>query len=156
PFGAHDAREDASEPGSGRPDPCPSVRSERVGTSQRRRPVAAPNVEERSRGSLPATLLETKEFVEKLPSRINRVLELVASNELKVRVDAVDEQVLLEVLHKIANRIALGVVLAAMIVGAAMLMQVPTDFRIFGYPGLPMIFFLEAGAGGTALVVSIL
>jgi hypothetical protein len=47
--------------------------------------------------------------------------------------------------HKIANRITLGLVLAALIVGAAMLMTVPTDFRILGYPGLAIIFFLAAG-----------
>jgi ubiquinone biosynthesis protein len=36
-----------------------------------------------------------------------------------------------------------------------MLVQVPTSFRILGYPGLPMLFFLAAAAGGVALVVSI-
>jgi len=51
--------------------------------------------------------------------------------------------------------IALGVILAALIVGASMLTQVPTDFRIFGYPGLAMIFFLAAVAGGIALVMTI-
>jgi hypothetical protein len=34
-------------------------------------------------------------------------------------------------------------------------MQVPTPFRIFGYPGLAMIFFLVAVAGGAALAGSI-
>ncbi len=63
---------------------------------------------------------------------------------------------MIEGLHKIANRIALGVILAALIVGASMLVQVPTDFRILRYPGLAMIFFLTAAAGGVALVVSIL
>ena len=50
----------------------------------------------------------------------------------------------------------LGLILAALIVGAAMLMSVPTTFRIFGYPGLAMIFFLAAAAGGLLLVVNIL
>ncbi len=47
-----------------------------------------------------------------------------------------------------ANRIALGVVLAALIVGAAMLMRVPTAFTILGYPGLAMLLFLVAAGGG--------
>jgi hypothetical protein len=46
-------------------------------------------------------------------------------------------------------------VIAALIVGAALLTQVPTSFRIFGYPGLAMIFFLVAVAGGMALAGSI-
>ena len=37
-----------------------------------------------------------------------------------------------------------------------MLMQVPTQFRLLGYPGLAILCFLGAGAGGVGLVVSIL
>jgi len=99
--------------------------------------------------------LETREFVQKLPGRVNKVFDLVAGNQLRVRVDAIDERQLIEVLHKTANRVALGLVLAAPIVGAALLMQVPTSFRILGYPGLAILFFLAAAAGGIALVVSI-
>jgi predicted unusual protein kinase regulating ubiquinone biosynthesis (AarF/ABC1/UbiB family) len=109
-----------------------------------------------SPGNLASTLLETREFVQKLPGRVNRFLELVSHNRLRVRVDAIDENLLIEGLHKIANRVALGLVLAALIVGAALLMQVPTTFRILGYPGLAILFFLAAAAGGLALVVSIL
>jgi len=41
-----------------------------------------------------------------------------------------------------------------LIVGAAMLMRVETSFRIFGYPGLAMIFFLMAAAAGLGLIFS--
>ena len=37
-----------------------------------------------------------------------------------------------------------------------MLMQVETSFRILGYPGLAIIFFLLAAGGGIALMLSIL
>ena len=46
-------------------------------------------------------------------------------------------------------------VLAALIVGAALLMQVDTTFRILGYPGLAMLCFIAAATGGFWLVVSI-
>ena len=49
-----------------------------------------------------------------------------------------------------------NVVVAALIVGAAMLMRVETSFRIFGYPGLAMILFLLAAAAGLVLMFSIL
>jgi len=109
-----------------------------------------------SPGSLASTLLETREFVQKLPERVNRFLDLVAENRLRVRVDAIDERSWIEVLHKIANRVAMGLVLAALIVGAALLMQVPTSFRILGYPGLAILFFFVAAAGGFVLVLNIL
>ncbi len=106
-------------------------------------------------GNLLSEAVEIKEFVERLPARVNRILDAVGNNEVKFKVDAIDEKVVLEGLQKVANRITLGLVLAALIVGAAMLMRVDTAFRIFGYPGFPMIFFLIAAIGGIALVVSI-
>jgi len=79
----------------------------------------------------------------------------VANTDLEVRVDAIDEEGLIDGFQKVANRIAVGLVLAALIVGAALLMQVPTSFRLLGYPGLAILCFLAAGAGGVALVGSI-
>lgn len=101
-------------------------------------------------------VVELKEFAEKLPTRVNRILDAAGNNELRFKVDAIDEKVVLEGLQKVANRITLGLVVAALIVGAAMLMRVETSFRIFGYPGLAMIFFLMAAAAGLFLVFSIL
>jgi len=104
---------------------------------------------------LPA-LMEVKEFAERLPGRVNKILDTVASNGLQVKVDAIDEKLLLEGIQKIANRITMGVILAALIVSAAMLMRVETTFRILGYPGLAILFFLAAAGGGVALMLTIL
>ena len=101
-------------------------------------------------------VVDLKEFAEKLPTRVNRILDAAGNNELRFKVDAIDEKVVLEGLQKVANRITLGLIVASLIVGAAMLMRVDTSFRIFGYPGLAMIFFLLAAAAGLALSVSIL
>jgi hypothetical protein len=49
----------------------------------------------------------------------------------------------------------MGLILAALIVGAAMLMRVETNFRILGYPGLAILCFVGAAAGALALLVSI-
>src|SRR5215207_5224403 len=106
--------------------------------------------------NLVAGVVDLKEFVEKLPTRVNRILDAAGNNELSFKVDAIDEKVVLEGLQKVANRITLGLVVAALIVGAAMLMRVETSFRIFGYPGLAMIFFLLAAAAGLLLAVNIL
>ena len=63
---------------------------------------------------------------------------------------------MLEGLQKVANRITLGLILAAMIIGAAMLMRVETSFRILGYPGLAMLFFLAAAFGASWMAFGIL
>jgi ubiquinone biosynthesis protein len=108
-----------------------------------------------SPGRLLSGVLETKELMERLPERMNRILDRLANNEIEVKVDAIDEARLMEGFQKVANRITLGLLLAALIVGAALLMQVETSFRILGYPGLAIISFLLAAAGGVALIVAI-
>jgi predicted unusual protein kinase regulating ubiquinone biosynthesis (AarF/ABC1/UbiB family) len=109
-----------------------------------------------SPASLAGSLIEAKEFVEKLPERVNRILDTVAANDIRVKVDALDEKLLMEGFQKVANRITLGLVLAALIVGASMLMRIDSTFRILGYPALAMVFFLAAAGAGMALVVTIL
>jgi predicted unusual protein kinase regulating ubiquinone biosynthesis (AarF/ABC1/UbiB family) len=109
-----------------------------------------------SPGTVFSSLLEAKDFLEKLPRRVNKILDLVANNEMQVKVDTIDEKLLMEGLQKIANRITLGLVLAALIVGAAMLMNVETSFRLLGYPGFAILFFVAAASGGVVLVFNIL
>ena len=105
--------------------------------------------------NLLSSVVDIKEFAEKFPPRFNRILDQIGNNELRFKVDAIDEKVVLEGLQKVANRITLGLVVAALIVGAAMLMRVETTWRIFGYPGLAMILFMLAAAAGMVLAFSI-
>ena len=100
-------------------------------------------------------VVDLKEFAEKLPSRVNRILDAAGNNELRFKVDAIDEKVVLEGLQKVANRITLGLIVAALIVGAALLMRVETSFKILGYPGLAIILFLLAAIAGVVLAFSI-
>jgi len=109
-----------------------------------------------SPGNLLTGAVDLKEFAEKLPGRVNRILDEMGNNNLRLKVDAIDEKVITDGLQKVANRITLGLVVASLIVGAAMLMRVETTFRIFGYPGLAMIFFLLAAAAGVVLAFNIL
>jgi hypothetical protein len=73
--------------------------------------------------------------------------------EIRVKVD--EELWMMASLQEIANRITLGLVVAALIIGAAMLMRVETDYTILGYPALAMVFFLIAAVSGLLLAVSI-
>ena len=92
--------------------------------------------------------LEVREFAQQLPSRVNRILDALAGDNLKLKVELIDHGSIIDGLQKVANRIALGLVLAALIVGAAMLMRVPTEFTILGYPGVAILLFLAAAGGG--------
>jgi ubiquinone biosynthesis protein len=103
-----------------------------------------------------AAALEVRDFAERLPGRVNRILDALACNDLRLKIEVIDQGSIMEGFQKVANRIALGLVLAALIVGAAMLMRVPTSFTILGYPGVAMLLFLAAAAGGFYMAWTIL
>jgi len=109
-----------------------------------------------SPGNLFSGVLEVKDLIQRLPARLNKFLDALANNEFKVSVDAIDEKTLIIGFQKVANRITVGLIIASLIVGAALLMRVETNFRIWGYPGLAIIFFLCAAAAGIVLLLNIL
>jgi ubiquinone biosynthesis protein len=109
-----------------------------------------------SLGNLVTTAMEAQELAREMPGRLNHILDMVAKNQLKVQVDAIDEANLIEGFQKVANRITTGLVLAALILGASLLMRVPSRFEILGYPGLAMLCFLGASGGGFWLLLTIM
>lgn len=109
-----------------------------------------------SAGNIYGTVLELKEFVEKLPNRVNQLIDSLTTRGIRIEVDAIDERSLLTSLHKIANRITVGLVLAALLVSAALMMRVETSYTILGYPGIAIIFFVLAAIGALVLVFNIL
>lgn len=74
-----------------------------------------------SPGSLLASLIEAKEFAEELPGRVNRAMDALGSGHFELRVQAFDETQFLKGLHRLANVAAAGLILAALIVGSALL-----------------------------------
>ncbi len=122
-----------------------------------------------SLGNVYTALLDVNDLLHKLPSRVSKIVELVAENEIRIRVDAIDEIRLLGGMQKIANRITMGLVLAALIIAAALLVRVSPQRQfladgataaagstLFGYPALALIFFVAAAAGGVLLIGSII
>src|SRR5437870_5888122 len=109
-----------------------------------------------SPGNLFSGVLELKDLLQRLPARLNKIIDAIANNEMKISVDAIDEKTLVIGFQKVANRITVGLIIAALIVGAALLMRVDTNFRIWDYPGLAIIFFLCAAAAGIVLLLNIL
>lgn len=106
-------------------------------------------------GNLLTTAMEFKNFAAGLPQRVNRIMDAVANRELELKVRAVDAQDVIQGMQKIANRVTSGLILAALIVGAALLMRVSTDFQILGYPGFAIVCFITAALGGVVLLVNI-
>jgi hypothetical protein len=101
-------------------------------------------------------ILDSKELITMFPRRLNKIVENLSDNNLVIKIDAFDEKYLMTGFQKIANRLTLGIIIGAMIVGAALMMDVSTSFRIMDYPGIAMIFFLLAGLGGIIIGIKTL
>src|SRR5262249_40642087 len=75
-----------------------------------------------SKAGVIGALLEAKHLVATLPAQVNKVMDLAANGQFEVKVKSVDAGTVVEGIQKVANRIAAGVILAALIIGAALLM----------------------------------
>ena len=106
--------------------------------------------------NLYALLLDNKKLAENLPGRLNKISERLAENEFEIRIKALDENRLTDGFQKVANRITSGLIIAAMIVGAALLMRIPSTYSVMGYGILPFVFFMIAIALGLYLVYGIM
>lgn len=60
----------------------------------------------------------------------------------------------MENLQKIANRIAVGVITASLILASAMMMRVPSTHTLGGYPVVALVLFLLGVALGGGIIVS--
>jgi predicted unusual protein kinase regulating ubiquinone biosynthesis (AarF/ABC1/UbiB family) len=108
-----------------------------------------------STGNVMAAAMEAKEFAERLPGRINQVMDALAEGKLTLNVQGIDEQELMRGIQKLANRVAAAVVVASLVIGAALIMRIDTDAQLFGYPALAIVLFLVAAAFGLWILVGI-
>ncbi|HET9769386.1 MAG TPA: AarF/ABC1/UbiB kinase family protein, partial [Acidimicrobiia bacterium] len=107
-------------------------------------------------GRVLAATMDAKEFAEELPGRFNKVMDALARGELTLNVQGVDEARILQGIHRLANRLSSAVILAALVIGAAMMMRIETPARLFGYPAVAIVCFLLAAGGGFGLLARIL
>ena len=93
-------------------------------------------------------------LLHELPRHSRAILETLARNRLRVRISGLEESRLLENLRKIANRISVSLVSAALVIGAALALRVDAGPHLFGYPGLALVMFVLAFVLAVGLVLS--
>lgn len=96
--------------------------------------------------------LDTARFMENLPRHADRVLTDLAEGTLRIHVDALDEEELLRGIEKVATRLVVGIVLAAMVVSAALALRIDSDVQLAGMPAVAVVFFVLAFLGGFVLI----
>lgn len=107
-----------------------------------------------SPGSLLSAAMDAKEFAEKLPGRVNKVMDALAEGEMTLNVKGIDEKEMMRGIQKLANRVTAGLIIAALILGAAMLMRIDTKSKLFGYPSVAIVCFLAAALAGVGLILN--
>jgi predicted unusual protein kinase regulating ubiquinone biosynthesis (AarF/ABC1/UbiB family) len=99
-------------------------------------------------------MLELQELVREAPRRLSVLLRTLSDNRFRVQISGLEEARVIESMQKIANRITAGLITAALIVGASLMMRVETRIHLFGYPALAMLMFLLGAGIGIAIIVS--
>lgn len=113
-------------------------------------------LEELKQGNILRNILESKELLEKMPYRINKISEDLAEHKFRIKMDVIDERQFVLAFQKVANRITSGLIVASLILGAALIMRIPTSWTILGYPGFAVLLFIFAALIGLYLIYQIL
>jgi len=116
--------------------------------------MRAKMVQSASPANLLSAAMDAKEFAEKLPGRVNKVMDALAEGQLTLNIQGIDEKELMRGIQKLANRVTAGLIIAALTIGAAMMMQIDTASKLFGYPTVAIVCFFVAGVAGLCLIVT--
>jgi ubiquinone biosynthesis protein len=99
-------------------------------------------------------LLDLNQLILDLPHRTREIIDLTAAGRLTFGIKLTQAEEFLRGIHKIANRITIGVVIAALLISSSLIMRVESRFSIFGHPGLAVIGYVLASAAAFYLIVS--
>lgn len=102
-------------------------------------------------------LYQLKQLAYDAPAQLQALLSDLSEGDFGVNLKIHHINELRDSFAKVANRIAAGVVLGSMVIGAALMMRsdIPGVGRLWGYPSIAIVVFLLAVLGGFYLVLSV-
>lgn len=107
-------------------------------------------------GMMRRNITDTMNLVRHLPGRVDNILGKLERGELGVEFKHQGLVPLTRAIEASSNRVTVGLVLAALIVGSSMIITTGVEPKIFGLPALGLVGYLISGVGGLWLVWSIL
>lgn len=102
------------------------------------------------------TLRHLAQMQRDVPPRILQILDKMQRGELNVRFQHENLGDLRRTLDSISNRLTLGLIIAAMIIGSSMIITTGVEPFLFGYPALGIIGYLVSALFGLWLIVTII
>lgn len=109
-----------------------------------------------SAANLASEAMEVQELLRIGPRKMTDILSVLAENRMQMKVTGLEESRLMENLQKIANRVSAGIVTAALILAAALMMRVDTGWHLFGYPAIAMLLMMVGVVLGFGIIASAL
>lgn len=99
---------------------------------------------------------DLNDLLANLPGDIKQILAKTKRGELVVKFEHRGLEHLILALDKSSNRLSFSLIIAALIVGSSLVMQLNKGSQLFGFPVFGILGFLIAGLLGFWLVVAIL
>jgi Predicted unusual protein kinase len=99
-------------------------------------------------------LMDLNQLVLDFPHRAREILDLTATGKLGVSLKLQQAEEFLAGMHKIANRITVGIVIAALLLSSTFMMRYPTRMHLFGYPALAILGYLLSAGAAAFLIIS--
>jgi len=106
--------------------------------------------------NLASEAMELQQLLRDGPRKLTDIMALLAENRLQMKVTGLEESRLMENLQKIANRVAAGIISAALIMAASLMMKLESGWHIFGYPAIALFLMLIGVVLGLGIVTSAL
>jgi predicted unusual protein kinase regulating ubiquinone biosynthesis (AarF/ABC1/UbiB family) len=105
---------------------------------------------------LMSLVLELRSFVYEVPPSARRLLSQAANNELRIGIEIEKAEQMQVAIREVANRVTLGLITSALILGSAFLLSLDSGLQLFGYPVFSLVGFLLAAGLGIYVVAQIL
>ncbi|WP_354519337.1 ABC1 kinase family protein [Lysobacter enzymogenes] len=109
-----------------------------------------------SPANLASEAIELQSLLQDAPRKVGTVLSLLSENRVQVRITGWQDSALMENLQKIANRIAAGIIVAALLLSSTLLLRSGVGPFLFGYPAFALVLFVIAAGLGLTIVISAL
>lgn len=102
------------------------------------------------------TVMDLVNLMKNFPRKINHLLTKAEKGTLKLELEHVGLDGLVEEMDIMSNRLSFSMIIAALIVGSSLIIQTRMSPSLFGVPLLGIIGFLIAGFLGLGLLISII